>query len=123
MGKMKELALDENYYGILDHNGKIQVAKHDVEQTVTGIYNDEIAVKGVGKKYLCQIHKGLKDNICFLEAGDTAFVKFKKGVAWLVGFQKRPKIDDEIVLEGDATLLEYFQQQKQVQNVYGGGIE
>jgi len=122
MGKMKELKLDENYYGILDHNGKIQVAKHDKEQTVTGIYENEIAVKGVGKKYLCQIHKDLKDSICFLEAGDTAFVKFRKGVAWLVGFQKRPTPPEDIVIEGDATLLEYFQEQKRL-SVRGGGIE
>ena len=63
MGKMKQLdnAFKENYHGILSHDGKIQVAKADVEQTVTGIYKNEVAVKGVGKKYLCQIHKDLKD--------------------------------------------------------------
>ena len=124
MGKMKQLdnAFKENYHGILSHDGKIQVAKADVEQTVTGIYKNEVAVKGVGKKYLCQIHKDLKDQIEFLSVGDTAFVKFRKGTAYIVGFQKKPKVDESIVIEGDATLLEYFQQQKKLQMGNGGLI-
>ena len=124
MGKMKQLdnQFKNNYHGVLDHTGTIKVAGYDVEQTVIKILKNEIVVRGVGKKYLCQIHKDLKDQIEFLSVGDTAFVKFRKGTAYIVGFQKTPKPDTEIVIEGDATLLEYFQQQKKLQNVCKGGL-
>ena len=124
MGKVKETgnAFKGNYHGILDHIGRIQVAKADVEQTVTTITNGEIYVRGVGKKYRVTPHKDLKNQIEFLETGDLAFVKFSKGKAYLVGFQKTVKIDTDIVLEGDATLLDYFQQQKKV-SLGGGGLE
>lgn len=124
MGKVKELdnQFKDNYHGVLDHNGTIKVAGYDVEQTVIKILKNEIVVRGVGKKYICQIHKNLKDTICFMDAGDIAFVKFRKGVAWIVGFQKTPKPNEEIVIEGDVTLLEYFQEQKKLQTMGGSGL-
>lgn len=124
MGKIKNYdnAFKGNYHGILDHSGKILVAKYDVEQQVTGIVKGDVFVRGVGKKYQCQVHKNLKDQIEFLETGDTAFIKFKKGVAWLVGFQKQPKVDENIVIDGDYTLLQYFQEQKKL-SVRGGGLK
>ena len=124
MGRVKETgnAFKGNYHGILDHSGKILVAKYDVEQQVTGIVKGDVFVRGVGKKYQCQIHKNLQDSICFLDVGDTAFIKFKKGVAWLVGFQKKPAVDENIVIDGDYTLLQYFQEQKKL-SVRGGGLK
>lgn len=125
MGRIKEQSnnfLKGNYHGLLDHDGKIMVAKYDVEQTITKIFNDSVFVRGVGKKYECQIHKDLKEYRLFLDEGDIGFVKFRKGTAYLVGFQKKPKIDNDIVIEGDSTLLEYFQEQKKL-FVRGGGLE
>lgn len=123
MGRIKEQsnAFKGNYHGILDHTGRIQVAKADVEQTVTTITNGEIYVRGVGKKYQVTPHKDLQNQIEFLETGDIAFVKFQRGKAYLVGFQKTVKMDENIVLEGDATLLDYFQQQKKI-SMGGGGL-
>lgn len=124
MGRVKELdnAFTSNYHGILDHKGCIKVAGYDAEQTVTKILKDKIEVKGIGKKYQTEIHKNLKDSICFLEIGDTAFVKFRKGTAYLVGFQKKQVVDEDIVIEGDSTLLEYFQEQKRLSMDRGGLI-
>lgn len=124
MGRTKELdnAFKGNYHGILDHNGCIKVAGYDAEQTVMKILKNEIIVRGIGKKYICQIHKDLKDQIEFLDVGDTAFIKFRKGTAWMVGFQKTPKPNEEIVIEGDATLLEYFQEQEKLQIMGRGGL-
>ena len=57
-----------------------------------------------------------------MEENDIAYVKFQKGTPYLVGFRKRPIPDESIVIEGDATLLDYFQEQKRL-SMGGGGLE
>lgn len=129
MGRVKELLLDENYHGILNHDGSIRVAKHDAIMKIIhinildGKYNDVLCYKGK-KSYVCKIHKDLLKDMDYIETGDTGFVKFRKSQGWLVGFRKSKKhfVDNNIVVEGDLDLLEYFQQQKKLSDVYDSRI-
>ena len=122
-------AFKGNFHGILDHEGNIKVAGYDAENTVKSIEYDTgkitgVYCKGVGKKYFAKIHKNLLPNICYLEVEDTVFVKFRKGEAWITGFHKNHHADPEIVIEGDATLLDYFQEQEKTRvHVRGGGLK
>ena len=135
MGKCKEYdsAFADNYFGVLDHNGCIKVAGYDTTATIKyiniidGKFHD-VLVKGKKKNYVCQIHKHLYSSMIYCDIGDTGFIKFRNGTAWLVGFRKSKKhfidenIDEEIVLNGDEDLLYYFHQQKQISDVYGSGV-
>ena len=79
----------ENYYGILTHNGEIKVAKGDVEQEILYIDDDGIVLVDGGKKaYQTLIHSKLLSLIQYATAGDTAFIKFIKGESYIVGFRK-----------------------------------
>ena len=135
MGRVKEFgnAFKGNYHGILDHNGCIKVAGYDTSATIKYIniidsQINDVLVKGTKKNYICKIHKDLKSDMVFCDIGDTGFIKFLKGTAWLVGFRKskenfiKDNIDEEIVIEGDETLLHYFQEQKELSDVYNCGV-
>lgn len=129
MGKVKELdnAFKSNYHGIVDHDGCIKVAKYDTLATIKYINIldgkiHDVLVKGK-KNYTCKIHKDLQDVIMFLQIGDNGFVKFRKGEAWLVGFKKSEKnSNSNLIGEGDLNLLEYFQEQKRLSDVYDSGV-
>ena len=76
--------------GILNH-GSIRVVKDfDVLQTIAFIKNDEIHLQNrAGVKYQAHKHKNL--DLTFAEIGDTAYVKFVCGRAYVVGFKKEVK--------------------------------
>ncbi|MBQ7927180.1 MAG: hypothetical protein IJ287_00320 [Methanobrevibacter sp.] len=80
---------EDNYHGILTHNGEIKVAKGDVEQVILHIDdNGTVLVMGREKAYVTQIHAKLLSLIHYASKGDIGFVKFKGGEAFIVGFRK-----------------------------------
>lgn len=80
---------EDNYHGILTHNGEIKVAKCDVEQTILYIDdNGTVLVKGRNKAYTTQVHAKLLSLIHYASKGDIGFVKFRRGEAFIVGFRK-----------------------------------
>ncbi|MBQ2613134.1 MAG: hypothetical protein IJG19_04585 [Methanobrevibacter sp.] len=81
---------EENYHGILTHNGEIKVAKGDREQEILYIDDDGIVLVDGGKKaYQTTIHSNLLNLIHYATAGDIGFVKFIRGEPFIVGFRKR----------------------------------
>ena len=104
MGRVKETLpsfQQDNHFGILDHNGVIKVAKTEIKATVLHINKDknggviDVLVKGRKGSYVAQIHKGIKNMMLFVEKGDLAFIKWKMGKAWFVGFQKNKAYENE----------------------------
>ncbi len=82
----------ENYHGILTHNGEIKVAKGDVEQEILYIDDDGIVLVDGGKKaYQTLIHDKLLSLIQYATPGDIGFVKFIKGESYIVGFRKNKR--------------------------------
>lgn len=80
----------ENYHGILTHNGEIKVAKGDVEQEILYIDDDGIVLVDGGKKaYQTTVHSKLLSLIHYATEGDIGFVKFIRGEPFIVGFRKR----------------------------------
>ena len=72
----------DNYHGILTHNGEIKVAKCDVEQTILHIDdNGTVLVRGRKKAYVTQIHAKLLSLMHYAAEGDIGFVKFRRGEA------------------------------------------
>lgn len=84
----------ENTDGILTHNGEIKVAKSDVKQKILNIAdNGRILVMGRKKAYSALIHVKLLPLIHYVEKGDTGFIKFRRGEAFIVGFKKKQRAD------------------------------
>ena len=82
----------ENTDGILTHSGEIRVAKGGVEQKILHIDdNGSVLVRGKKNAYPTLIHVKLLPLIQYAEKGDTGFIKFKKGEAFIVGFRKNKK--------------------------------
>ena len=80
---------EDNYHGILTHNGEIKVAKGDVEQEILHIDdNGTVLVMGREKAYVTQIHARLLSLMHYASKGDIGFVKFRRGEAFIVGFRK-----------------------------------
>ena len=85
---------DDNYHGILTHNGEIKVAKGDMEQEIIYIDDDGIILVDGGKKaYQTLIHSKLLDMIHYAAEGDIGLIKFIKGEAFIVGFRKNRRGD------------------------------
>ena len=84
----------DNTEGILTHNGEIKVAKGDVKQKILNI-NDDGSVLVMGRKtsYSALIHVKLLPLIQYAEKGDTGFIKFRNGEAFIVGFKKKERAD------------------------------
>lgn len=113
MGKVKERLQtfqEGNHFGVLDHTGAIKVAKTEIRATILHINKDkngkilDILVKGNKGSYVAQIHKNIRSMLLFVEKGDCAFIKWKMGKAWFVGFQKKKahqqeKIQDRYIDE------------------------
>ena len=80
---------ENNYHGILTHNGEIKVAKGDVEQKILHIDdNGTVLVMGRKKAYSTLIHVKLLPLIQYAAKGDIGFIKFRRGEAFIVGFRK-----------------------------------
>lgn len=77
--------------GILNHDGSIRVEKNfDVLQEIVFLKGNEIHLQNkAGVKYQAHKHKNL--DLTFAEIGDTAYVKFVCGRAYVVGFKKEVK--------------------------------
>lgn len=104
MGRVKETLpsfQDGNHFGILDHNGVIKVAKTEIRANILHINKDknggviDVLVKGKKGSYVAKIHKGIKNMMIFVDVGDCAFIKWKMGKAWFVGFQKNKAYENE----------------------------
>lgn len=78
-----------NTDGILTHLGEIRVSKGGIRQKILNISEKTVLVKGIGNSYVVTIHKELLPLIQYAKKGDTAFVKFKKNEAFIVGFKKK----------------------------------
>ena len=87
---------EDNYNGILTHNGEIKVAKGDVEQIILHIDDGTVLVRGRKSSYSTLIHAKLLPLINYATKGDTAFIKFKKGEAFIVGFRKKKRVDSNV---------------------------
>ena len=88
---------ENNYHGILTHNGEIKVAKGDVEQVILHIDdNGTVLVKGRKKAYPTLIHAKLLSLIQYASKGDIGFVKFRRGEAFIVGFRKTNRDDSNV---------------------------
>ena len=80
---------EDNYHGILTHNGEIKVAKGDVEQVILHIDdNGTVLVMGREKAYVTQIHARLLSLMHYASKGDIGFIKFRRGEVLIVGFRK-----------------------------------
>ncbi len=87
---------EENTDGILTHNGEIKVAKGGVEQKILHIDdNGTVLVRGRKNTYPTLIHAELLPLIQYAEKGDTGFIKFRRGEAFIVGFRKNEKRADK----------------------------
>lgn len=97
MGKVKETsnAFKGNYFGVLDHNGCLKVAKTEIRQTILHIGKTTVLVMGRKRSYHAEIHKDLYSFMEFVEPGDCAYIKFRRGKAWFVGFQKKKAFESE----------------------------
>ena len=83
---------ENNYHGILTHNGEIKVAKGDVEQEILYIDDDGIVLVDGGKKaYQTIIHDKLLSLIQYAAEGDIGLIKFIRGEAFIVGFRKNKR--------------------------------
>ena len=109
MGRVKELdnIFKENYHGVLTHDGAIKVAKTNITAKILYIGDDTVLVKGnKPNSYHCEIHKDLYSLLDYCDVGDTAFVKFKWGTPWIVGFMKKNADKTELKPTGDAPVHE-----------------
>ena len=81
---------NQNTDGILTHNGEIKVAKGGVEQKLLNVFKEEnvLVQNRHGKSYACEIHYKLRNMIKFAKKGDTAFIRFKMGKPYIIGFRK-----------------------------------
>lgn len=86
----------ENTEGILTHGGEVKVAKGGVKQKILNIDEYGTAlVLGRKRAYTALIHAKLLPLIQFAEKGDTGFIKFKNGEAFIIGFQKNVERADK----------------------------
>lgn len=82
----------DNYHGILTHNGEIKVAKGDVEHEILYIDDEGIVLVDGGKKaYQTLIHSKLLGLIHYASEGDIGLIKFIRGEAFIVGFRKNKR--------------------------------
>lgn len=66
---------EDNYHGILTHNGEIKVAKCDVEQTILHVDdNVTVLVMGREKSYPTIIHVKLLPLIHYAAKGDIGLI-------------------------------------------------
>lgn len=83
---------EDNFHGILTHNGEIKIAKGDVEQEILYIDDDGIILVDGGKKaYQAIIHDKLLSLIQYATEGDIGLIKFIRGEAFIVGFRKHKR--------------------------------
>ena len=88
---------EDNYNGILTHSGEIKVAKGDVEQKILHIDdNGTVLVRGRKNAYPTLIHVKLLPLIQYAAKGDIAFIKFRRGEAFIVGFRKNREADSNV---------------------------
>ncbi len=84
----------ENTEGILTHDGEIKVAKGGVKQKILDISeHGSVLVMGRKKSYHALIHVKLLPLIHYVSKGDTGFIRFKNGEAFIIGFQKNKRAD------------------------------
>lgn len=101
VSQMIQSQFDENYHKVLTHDGSFKVAKTEIKQQIIHINKDKngsiinVLVQGKKGGYVTQIHKNIKDMMEFVEEGDYAYVKWRNGKSWFVGFQKRKAYDNE----------------------------
>lgn len=108
MGRVKESIFQENHHGVLSHDGSLKVAKTEIKQEILHISEETILVRGRKGGYHIQIHKSMKDYMDFVEEGDFAFVKFRNGKAWFVGFQKNKSVKKGISIEDTESLNNFM---------------
>ena len=124
MGRIKERSInfqDENYFGILMHDGSFKVAKTNLKQKILHINKDNrgkilnVLVQGRKNSYVTSIHKRIYNMMEFVEEGDCAYIKWRNGKPWFVGFQKRKAYDNEklqnqfLLENGDCNWQEFLE--------------
>lgn len=85
---------EENTDGILTHSGEIRVAKGGVKQKILNISeHGSVLVRGRKRAYHALVHAKLLPLIQYASKGDTGFIRFKNGEAFIIGFQKNKRAD------------------------------
>lgn len=86
----------ENTDGILTHSGEVKVAKGGIKQKILNISEKgKVLVLGRKRAYAVDIHVKLLPLIHYAEKGDTGFIRFKNGEAFIIGFKKNIKRADK----------------------------
>lgn len=97
---------DENYNGVLTHQGTVKVAKTKIYGKILDISNRNVLMRGRLGSYVAEIHKDLYPFIDYIEAGDTGYIKWRNGKAWFVGFKKSNATKSEPKPTDDAPVSE-----------------
>ena len=101
VSQMIQSQFDENYHKVLTHDGSFKVAKTEIKQPILHINKNkkgkflDVLVQGKKGSYVAKIHKNIRDMMEFVDEGDCAYVKWRNGKPWFVGFQKRKAYDNE----------------------------
>lgn len=84
---------NENYNGILTHNGWVKVAKFNITAKILNVNPEGKNIQVKGKKgkgsYICDVHKNLIGDIKFLDVDDTVGIKWNMGKPYVVGYRKK----------------------------------
>lgn len=99
-------AFKENYHGVLTHDGSVKVAKSNITAKILDINGRTVLVKNKQGSYPCEIHKDMYPLMRYVEKGDTAFVKWRNGKSWFIGYQKKNADKTENKPTGDKPVSE-----------------
>ena len=111
MGRIKEQdnLFNDNYNGVLNHDGSILVAKTTVKQKILNISKRSVLVQGRRNSYPAEIHKDMYSFMDFVEEGDMAYIKFRNGKAWFVGFQKNKSVKNNVSIDTSESLTNFME--------------
>ena len=106
---MNRAVFNENYHGILTHDGWVKVAKFNITAKILNIQsNSKIQVRGnTGKgSYLCDVHKNLKKDVKFMDIDDLVGIRWNCGNPYIVGYKKSTAQEIEPAPTGDMAVSE-----------------
>ena len=96
----------ENYSGILTHEGTIKVAKTEITARILHISDKTVLVRGTKPHgYHAEIHRDMYPLMRYVETGDTAFIKWKSGTPWFVGFKKNKNSNRNVIENLDSYFI------------------
>lgn len=98
---------NENYHGVLCHDGWIKVAKFKVASEILNITGKRIQVKTNGNRsIICNVHKNLLKDIRYMDVGDTVGIKWNCGRPYIVAYRKASAQESSENNTGDGPVSE-----------------